>query len=90
MGEKYLQIKHWWGINLQNTQTIHADQYLKKIWAEDLNSHFSKEERRPTDGHKAHKKMLYITSYYRIANHNYSELSLHFDQNDDHQKIYER
>ena len=50
----------------------------KKIWAEDLNSHLSKEERRPTDGHKAHKKMLYITSYYRIANHNYSELSLHF------------
>ena len=34
--------------------------------------------------------MLYITSYYRIANHNYNELSLHFDQNDNHQKIYER
>ena len=59
-------------------------------WTEDLNSLFSKEDRRHTDGQKAHKKIFYITSYYRIANHNYNELSPHIGQNDNHQKICER
>ena len=34
-----------------------------KKWAEDLNRNFSKEERRHTDGQKAHETMLNIANY---------------------------
>ena len=35
----------------------------QKKWAEHLNRHFSKEERRHKDGQKAHEKMPLITNY---------------------------
>ena len=56
-----------------------------KKWAEDLNSHFSKED---TDGTKARENMLNIANYSRNTNKNYSELSPYSGQNGHHQKVY--
>ena len=47
-------------------------------------------QRRHTDDQKAHEKMLSITNYWRNANQNYSEVSLHTTQNGHYQKVYKQ
>ena len=42
-------------------------------------------QRRHTDGHEAHEKMLNITIYQRNANQSYNEVSPHTSQNGHHQ-----
>ena len=50
-----------------------------KIRAENLNRHFSKEY--ICNGQQAYHKMFNITHYWRNANQNYNEVSLHTCQN---------
>ena len=77
------------GINLQNTQTVHAALYKKK-----KNNQKNRQKiyiyisLRQTDGQKAHKKMLNITNYKINANQNYSEVSPHTGLNGCYQKVY--
>ena len=47
-------------------------------------------QRRHTDGKLAHEKMLNVANYYRNANQNYNEASLHSGQNAHHQKVYKQ
>ena len=47
-------------------------------------------QRRHTDGHEAHEKLLNITNNQRNANQNYSEVSPHTSQNGHHQIIYKQ
>ena len=47
-------------------------------------------QRRHTDSHEAHEKMLNITNYQRNANQTYNEVSPHTSQNGHHQKIYKQ
>ena len=39
-------------------------------------------QRKHTDGQEGHEKMFNIANYYRNANQNYNEISLHTSQND--------
>ena len=51
MGETICKWYVWQELNFQNIQTTHTAQLKKKIkkWAEDLNTHFSKEDIWATD-----------------------------------------
>ena len=51
----------------------------------DLKRHFSKDLQ---IANKPHEYMLNITNYYRNANQNYNETSVHTSQHGHHQKIY--
>ena len=49
MGENLCKWRNWQGLNLQDIETVHAALYQKQTTqtkkSEDLNSHFSKEDR---------------------------------------------
>ena len=54
MEEYICKWSHWQGINLQNIGTAHVARWKKKK---------QPNQKRHTDGQKAHEKMLNITDY---------------------------
>ena len=66
MGENICKWSNRQGINLQNTQTVHAAQYQKTKQPNQKMGRRSKQtflQRRHTDGQEAHEKMLNIANY---------------------------
>ena len=64
-------------------------QELKKKLQMDKRSKYTFNQRRYTDGQKAHEKMLNVTNYQRNTDQNYNEVSPHTSQNV-HQKVYKQ
>ena len=55
----------------------------------DKRSKYTFNQRRYTDGQKAHEKMLNVTNYQRNTDQNYNEVTPHTSQNV-HQKVYKQ
>ena len=72
-------------------QTAHAAQHQKNKQPNQKLGRRPKQtflQRRHTDGHKAHEKMLNITNYQRNANQNHYEVPFHTSQNGCDPKVY--
>ena len=59
-----------------------------KKWAENLNRHFSKEDKEMVK--HTHTQILSIANYQRNANQNYYEIPPYTSQNGHHQKVYKQ
>ena len=81
MKENICKPCNWLKINFQNTQTAYTAQYKKNNPIKKMGRRSKQTFLWRRDGQKAHEKILNIADYYRNANQNYNELSLHTSQN---------